>query len=432
MRRRVRRGLLVVAGVGLAVVAIFFNDPAKAPPPQVFHQHAVVDLPGYSSNGTLEHPSKSDVAQVVKALDTRAHAILDGDESAFMSVVATDRRAFAAKERTVWQNTRQLHFEQLSYTYDGLVEPDTPLSTPSFLARVTTSYQLRGFDTSPVVVDDGYTFVKQDGRWRLAGVTDADGQFDQKTLPVPWDGGPVQAFGDSDYLAIVDRGRRALARRIVALCHRANLASLQLLGSANDRPTVVLATSHEAGFKRFTGPDAAAVTYALNTADGRQSGWRLVLNPDYVDQVVADPVVLTHELAHLATQTYLPYLPAWLAEGSAEYVGWHAQGGLPAAMRARGYRSPHALPDLLPISSNFYLEHVQLNYVEGLALVTWIEQHRGTDALVSLFRAYTDAGAGNPSYDPDTATPRVLRQTMGTSPERLAHAAYAEANALAS
>ena len=432
MRRRwVRRGLWGTFALTLTVVVVRFDHSAKPPPAEVFHRHAVVDLPGYSSNGTLEHPSKADIAQVVKALDTRAHAVVDGDWAAFLGVVDTDRQAFARAQRTVWSNTQHIPLSALSYSYEGVAEPDRPLSTPSFLVHVTTTYQLTNFDTSPIEVDDGFTFVKQDGAWKLASVTDADGQFNQKTLPVPWDGPAIDSYSGSDYLAIVDRGRLPLARHVVALCRAASRTSGRLLGSTNDFPTVVLATSHAAGFKQFTGPDALAVSYSLTTENGHHSGWRLVLNPPYVDEVAHDPVVLTHELTHLATQAYLPYLPAWLAEGSAEYVGWHSQGGLPTAMKARGYGSPRALPDLLPISSNFYLQHVQLNYLEGMALVSWIDEHRGRDAVLSLFHAYADAGAGDPSYDPDLATQTVLRQTLGMSPAALAHAAYAELNATA-
>jgi hypothetical protein len=429
MRRWILGGVWIGGIAAVLTIGVLLNGLVKPPPEQVYTSHGVVDLPGYSSNGTLEKPSATDVAQVKAALAVRARAVLDGDRAAFMGVVDDARPAAVAAQRTAWQNTRQLDFERLSYTYDGVVEPDTPLSTPSFLAQVTTTYQLRGFDTSPIQVDDGFTFVKNHGRWQLAGMNGADSQFNSATLPVPWEGAAISTYGDSSYLAIVDRGRGDLGRHIVALCHAASAASAALLGTTEEVPTVVLATSHARGFKRFTGPDALAVTYPLKTVDGRESGWRLVLNPAYVDRVVDDPVVLTHELTHLATQTYLPYLPAWLAEGTAEYVGWHAHGGLAAQAGARGYSSARVLPGLLPISSNFYLQHVEDNYVEGMALVTWIEEHRGASAVLALMRAYADAGAGNPSYDPDLASPRVLRTTIGLTSEALARAAYDELNA---
>jgi hypothetical protein len=430
MRRRwVRRALWGVVVVGLSVVAIFFNHPARPPARQVFEGHRVVDLPGYSSNGTLEKPSKADIAQVEADLDARAHAVLDGDRAAFMGVVDTDRPSFVRGQRTAWENTRRLPFESLSYTYDDVVEPDSPLSVPSFLVRVTTTYRFKGFDTSPIQVDDGFTFVREHGTWKLGALTDADDQFNQKTLPVPWDGGPIETYGDHDYLVVVDRGRLSVARRILALCHEGSRTSTGLLGLGNTRPTVVLATSHVSGFKKFSGPDAEAVTYALTGPGGVTSGWWVVVNPRDVARVVASPVVLPHELTHLATRDYLPYLPTWLTEGSAEYVGWHSQGGLPAAMRARGYTFRRALPDRLPISSSYYLQDIQLNYVQGLALVTWIEEHRGNDAVLSLMRAYTEAGSGNPSYDADTATDSVLRTTLGMTPAALAKAAYAELNA---
>ncbi|HEX3931962.1 MAG TPA: hypothetical protein VHW64_14760 [Nocardioides sp.] len=431
MRRWVVSGLWTAGIVVLLVGGFLANSLVKPPPPAAYTGRVALDEPGYSSNGTLEKPSRADLTTVQTALRTRAHAILDGDRAAFLGVVDGDRSAFAKEQRTVWQNTRQLHFQMLSYTYDGLVEPDAPLHTPSFLAQVTTTYELKGFDTAPIQVDDGFTFVKQDGTWKLASVTDAASQFNAKTLPVPWEGAPIRAYGDADYLAIVDRGQGALARHLVALCHEANTAAGLLLGSQNTRPTVVLATTHSRGFAKFSGPDALAVTYRLPTADGLLSGWRLVLNPEYVERVARDPVVLTHELTHLATQSYLPYLPAWLAEGTAEYVGWHTAGGLAAQARWRGYTSARSLPDLLPISANFYLQHVELNYVQGMALVTWIEQHRGSHAVLALMKAYTAEGTGNPSFDPDVATEHVLRSTLGMSSAELAREAYAGLNAVA-
>lgn len=69
--------------VALTIVAVFFNKPAQPPALRVSHGHAVVDMPGYSSNGTLEEPSDAEIAQVVHALDTRARAVLDGDRTAF-------------------------------------------------------------------------------------------------------------------------------------------------------------------------------------------------------------------------------------------------------------------------------------------------------------------------------------------------------------
>lgn len=428
MRRWVTRSLWIGGIVGVLAVGVLSNGLLKPPPPPVYTKHAAVNLPGYSSNGTLEKPTSADVAQVQRELAARAHAILHGDRAAFMGVVDTDAKAFTHAQQTAWQNTQQLKFDLLTYTYDGLVEPDTPLSKPAFLARVTTTYQLRGFDTAPIQVDDGFTFVQQGGAWKLASETEADGQFNENTLPVPWEGSPIETYGDADYLAVVDRGQGALARHLVALCHQASEASGRLLGSTNTLPTVVLATTHERGFKRFTGPDALAVTYRLPTQGGGTSPWRLVLNPAYVDRVVADPVVLIHELTHLATQRYLPDLPAWLAEGTAEYVGWHDAGGLATQARLRGYSSPRALPARLPITASFYLQHVQDNYVEGMALVTWIEDHRGASTVLALMRAYAAAAAGDPSYDADVASRRVLRATLGMSDVELARAAYAELN----
>jgi hypothetical protein len=200
-----------------------------------------------------------------------------------------------------------------------------------------------------------------------------------------------------------------------------------LLGIENTRPTVVLATTHSSGFRRFSGLDAEAVTYPLSGPDGVTPGWRVTVNPRDVHAVAASSVVLPHELTHLATQSYLADSPRWLVEGSAEYVGWHSHGGLAAEMREQGYGLRRPVPDGLPSTATFYSRaHIQFDYVEGTALVTWIEEHRGRDAVVRLMRAYDDAGGYDVSFDPDTATPGILSNVLGISPEALATAAYTE------
>lgn len=425
----VHRRIRVVGGSVLAagfVAAVWYaNRPAPREAPPTYTDHAVVDQAGYSSNGTLEHPSNTDVAQVQHALAARARAVLTGDRAAFLGVVDTDLPTFAAHQRLVWANTRQLPIADLHYTYEGTVEPDRTLHRPSFLAKVATSYRLRGFDTRPVQVEDGFTFVRQHGAWKLASVTDADGSFGQHDLPVPWEGTALQSYGDRSYLAVVDRGQGALARRIVALCHRSRDAGRRLLGVTTTRPTVVLATTDDShGFKQFTGPDAAAVTYAVLDGQGGFVSWRMMLDPAHVRAIVENPIVLPHELTHLAMQDYLRFLPPWLSEGSAEYVAWHPYGGLAAAEQARGFRSRTAPAARLPISPGFYLDHVPLNYLEGQALVTWLVDHRGPATMRALYRGFTDQVSSG--ADPDVAADQVFRRVLHTSPAVVARAAYAD------
>jgi hypothetical protein len=104
-------------------------------------------------------------------------------------------------------------------------------------------------------------------------------------------------------------------------------------------------------------------------------------------------------------------------------------GGLAKQASWRGYTSARTLPDRLPISANFYLQHMELNYVEGMALVTWIEDHRGSRTVLALMRAYSAAGQGDPAFDPDVATAQVLHSVLGMTDAQLARAAYSELNA---
>jgi hypothetical protein len=423
---RRRRWALVMAFV---VVGAFQLDRVDLRPTPVYTNSAGQHFRGYSPLGALQQPTGDDVAAVERQLDIRAHAVLDGDRAAFLGVADTDRTSFTLGQRTVWSNTRRLPFEKLSYSYDGVLEPDAPLSTASFLVRVTTTYQLRGYDSSPVQVDDGFTFVKQDGSWKLASVTDADRQFNKTSLPVPWDGAAIDTSGDGDYLVVVDRGRRAVARHILALCHEGSRASKKLLGAAKTPPTVVLATSHATGYHTFVGLDFAAVTYPLRGPDGVTPGWRVFVNPKDVAEVAASPIVVPHELAHLATQDYLAVSPSWLVEGAAEYAGWHAHGGLRAELKERNLAPPLKLAAQLPDSRTFYRQNEALDYAEGAALVSWLEEHEGRGAVLSLMRAYADVGGFKVDFDPDQATPGILRETFGITPDELARSAYAEMDA---
>jgi hypothetical protein len=425
--RWLRRSMWSLVGVSSLVAIHLINKPAElAMQGQAAHygKHAVVSLPGYSSNGALTSPGATDLAEVRSELDDQAKAVLSGNRAAYLRPVDTARRWFLVSQRVVWHNTQQLHFDTFTYHVDGAMEPDRILHQPSLVVRVTTTYQIHGFDSKPIELEDGFTFVKRHGTWKLASTSDADASFHQDYLPAPWDGAAIAVYGDSRFLAVVDRNRVGLAHQLVALCHRAQRASATLLGVSNHTPTVILATSHASGFKTFSGPDTAALTYAPKTTDGEyNSGWRMVLNPEYVDVVATDPIVLTHELTHLAMQSYLRYLPKWLSEGSAEYVAWHGHGGVAGNLAQRRIH-PHALPDRIPDSSDFYLDRYSLHYVEGQALVSFIVQHYGTGKLDELLEAFTESGRAHPEVDVDVTSPHLIASVLGTTDQELARAAY--------
>ena len=233
------------------VAAVWYADkpaPPKAAP--TFTDHAVVDQAGYSSNGTLEQPSNTDVTQVQHALDARAEAVLSGDRAAFLGVVDSDVPSFSAHQAVVWANTRQFPIAHLHYTYEGAVEPDRTLHQASFLAKVATTYQLRGFDARPVQVEDGFTFVKKDGTWKLAGVSDADGSFGQHDLPVPWEGLGLASYGDRPTSPSSTAARRRWpAGSSPCATSRGMLAAAA--PATTRRPTVVIATSAKSAWRRF-------------------------------------------------------------------------------------------------------------------------------------------------------------------------------------
>lgn len=416
---------LAIGGFGLAFVAqcAVENWPKPAPVPLGTSAQRVVDQPGYSSDGSLEHPSAADQSEVTALLDRRARAVLSGNRAAFLDTVDSADAPFLASQSVQFTNMEQLPLEHLGYQLEGIVYPDAPLHVPSYVAAVTISYQLKGYDSAATTVGDGYTFVKQEGQWRLDSTSDADRQIGQRNLPPPWDGSGISVWGDGDCLAVVDKGALPLARRLVALCHGDAVASHDLLGVNDDAPAVLLATTSRHGFDTFAGDNAAAVTFADYDNANHIVGWRIKVNPGYLTEVMRDPVVLTHELTHFATQQYLATSPKWLSEGTAEFVAWHAHGGVASAYVDHSWRPLSPPTATLPISPGFYLNDEDESYVESQALIAYIVTTYGSDAPYRLFKAYQEVDA--PTDDVDTATPHILATVLHTNESSLARAAYA-------
>jgi hypothetical protein len=381
----------------------------------------VIDEPGYSSSGNLESPSAGDRDQVTALLERRARAVLSGNEPMFMSTVDTADRAFAVAQRVVFSNTQQFPLATFGYELGDPVYPDDILHTPSYVTDVTIDYRLDGYDAAESQVDDGFTFVKVDGEWRLDSVSDADQQFDSHQLAPPWEGRAVTTYGDGQYLAVVDDGATTLAHRLVSLCHRAATASRQLLGISNAGAAVIIATTTRHGFNDFVGPDTVAVTYPAQGPHGFV-GWRVKVAPDYVARVLDEPITLTHELTHLATRAYFGSAPAWLAEGAAEYVAWHRHGGLPTAYRRSAVELQGKHLDSLPDSAGFYQVDAPLNYLESQALVSYIATTYGKAAILHLFEVYRSAGIHTVAVD--SVTESTLKSVLHVGKNVLAHRAY--------
>ena len=424
---RRRRALWIAGALAFVVVAWYANRPTPAPPEP--SDTTVVRVPGYSSDGNLENPSASDLSQVRALLDARAKAMLHHHRAAFVRGLDPGDHGFDRAQEVVFDNARHFPLQQLGYEVESVVYPDHTLTTPTLLVRVRTTYQLRGYDTAPVQVEDGYSFVQQDGHWVLSSTSQADHQFRQDDLPPPWDGRAVTTYDDHHYLAVVDAGEEQRARRIVALCHRVESAAHDLLGVSGEHPTVVIATTRSKGFAGYSSDQSAAVTYPV-LADDHVVSWRMAVNPRVVPQVLSEPTLLTHELTHLATQEYLPSAPKWLSEGAAELVSFHDQGGLRAALSYHGWGQgrPLHLESALPISSQaFYGDRGHLHYVESTAAVTWLVEHRGASTIGALFRAYRAAAtAAGGRIDPDLVTDRLLARVAHVRKADLLAGAYQE------
>ena len=289
-------------------------------------------------------------------------------------------------------------------------------------------YRIEGFDPLPAAEDLFYTFVKRDGEWLIAEDTDLD-DFTFFSARHLWDSGPLYTKSSEHFLlfahpcnAQVTQGCLAVGADFLSLAE-AGLSTLErywsvpwsekvavlVPGSIDELERMIQSTFDLDNF----------VAFAYSTIDLDHgfdyTGNRIIPNPNEFQGRAGPSVqeILTHELLHVATRASAgPFLPIFVEEGYADYVGHDANPGALAFFNndvAAGI-----FDGLLPEDYQFTIgsgTDIFRSYQKAHSAVRFFIETYGLEAFQ---RFYTGLGrveiaAGTVRYHVD----RIMRRTTG-------------------
>jgi hypothetical protein len=347
-------------------------------------------------------------AAVRDLLRDRSAALLARDREAFLATVDPTAEAFAARQAALFDALAEVPLSSWYYELDGT---RTQRPSPGLDARygvdawwapeVALRYTLAEFDQSATYARQVLTFVERGGRWLVA----ADDDFldrGQRTARALWDSGPVAVVRGERSLVLGRPGSRQLLASLSAAVDAAVPRVTRVWGDAWAQKVVVLVPGSQEELAELLGARsdlsqiAAVATAELLESPGGVTpvGNRIILNPPNFAELgaVGRQVVLTHEVAHVATrQVSGPDMPAWLAEGLADYIGYReAEVALPVAAReVRADVRAGRLPAALPADSDFHGSNVELAqaYEQAWLAVLLLVETYGEQAVLRFYRA---------------------------------------------
>ena len=357
---------------------------------------------------------------MTELLQTRAAAILAGDEAAWLSTVDPES-SFHDQQARVFANLRDVPLDHVSFELAGVAPALTParqseLGDSAWVARVVADYRIKDFDRTPTQSEQYLTAVRRGDRWYLAA--DTDGQ----TAVQPWDLGRVHVVRGARVLAL-GTADTATLRGYAAAGDRAVARVSRVWGTGWPQRAVLLVPRTEGEMSRLLArtdgiDQIAAVTTGELGDDGSAGSDRVVINPSAFARLgdVGQRVVLTHEMTHVAVRssTSAP-VPIWLSEGFADYVGYQGVGLARRtvaadllALQRQGEGFTH-----LPTPADFdpAATTIAPSYSAAWLACSLLADRYGRAKLVRLYRtAATDA-----SSDPDTALVTAFQGVLGTT-----------------
>jgi hypothetical protein len=371
---------------------------------------------------------------VRQLLARRAAAIRDHDETAWLADVDSRDPAFVARQTRLYENISKLAFSAWSYhltdQHYGLPDLGSRYGGPSFLRIVVLHYALAGYDPASAARPQGLTFVQRQGRWLLASDSDIDKRLQISSFREPWEGAPIDVassahavvitstHGPLDPTKVLTTVDRAIAR--VARSWTAQWSKRVVLVAVRDkdsltsffRPGLVpdnLAAVH------FSLPRSAPQLESPSSARGR-AAQRVVIFPSYLRNGV-HPLVLIHELTHVATAGVGRTAPTWLVEGFADDVATRRLGDALIYRQADLTQILRRGPVALPADGSFRDGEIGAHYELSNLACRYIARTYGQARLVALYADW-DRIAGSRT-DPAARQDRALRTELGVGTRTL-------------
>ena len=407
----------------------------------------VIVSPGTAPVAGPSDEAATERARVVRELlSARSAAVATGDAQRWLSTLDPRAGQFAASQSALLPILTALPRASWAYTHAGYGPALSPertrvLGSEAFVARVRLTYRLAGIDEREVQRDQYLTFARRDGRWRIAGNSDApQGRSAQAD---PWDLGEVALARGRSSLVLARPGPSGLvATDLTRLADRAveqvrelwpqpwpqrvvvivpaDLPEMARLVGAHPATATAGVTAPASAAEQLAGlTQIAAVTTGQAVGQGGPTvGNRIVLNPTAFARLTETgrQVVLTHEATHVATRSLAgSSTPIWLSEGFADYVAYRGSGLDVAGVAGETLdqvRSGPA-PDRLPRPADFDpgRASVAASYSSAWLAAVQIARRHGEGGLVEFYLA----AATQPSDGRDGAATEAFRTVLGTS-----------------
>jgi hypothetical protein len=366
-----------------------------------------VDLPGTTS----PRPLPALAAETLTDLTT---ALTDGDASAAAALAAPDDQASATWLRQVADNARSLG---LTVTMRYVDEAGAVDALGGWAAEVDTTWRFAGdTGTEPARAEVVVRFRAVDDGVTITGFGRPQGDLAGGRLPL-WLSGPV-VVSSRPGIVVVTAGEgaeaRSAAQRYLRLSATAVSVVRRVLPQWRGRLVVeVPASAAQLDEAMDVEPGStsgiAAVTAPADGSPDTDSPVHVFVNPDVFDRLrpTGAQVVLSHEVAHVATGAARSAAEPWLVEGFADYVALR-DVSLPvttsAAQIIAQFRSDGP-PSALPGRADFATDsgHLGATYESAWLACVLLAERGGEQALV---RAYSEVADG-------TSLEHALRRHFG-------------------
>jgi len=436
--RLVAVAVVLQLSVGLLSVAVVDEPSTSRQPvaaqPAAPESRAAGAQRAAPSAAELERAADSERSDDVRRLLTaRAAAVLGRDRTAFLATVDPKAKSLRARQAAMFDALAAVPLGIWDYRLDPRTGRAADAALDARYGRgqwwapsVTLSYGLAGFDDSPTVDEHHLTFVRRDGRWLLG----ADDDFDAVGGITPralWERGSVVAVRQPGVLALghVDS---ATLRNVASLASAAIPRVTEVWGEQWGKRVVVIVPSSGAEMASLIDSTqdfsqiAAVATAEVSEASDGDATERILVNPETFGKLgqLGRRVVLTHEVTHVAARRATgPAVPAWLAEGLADYVGYK-QVKVPLSVAAKNLRRDvrdGRLPTALPTDEAFDGGNPALAqaYEQSWLAVRLLVERYGEAELLAFYRA---VGASEGS-DRSVVLSTELRDAFGIDDARL-------------
>ena len=403
--------------------------------------------PGAPSPAASSSAAGSPVAEtpeddVTALLQARSRAVLSRDREAFLATVDPRSTAFRTRQAALFDALAEVPLTDWSYdVYADDVQRADPRLTERYgtwwAPEVVLRHALKGIDDDPVESAQHLTFVRRSSRWYVAADDDFAARGD-RTDRLLWDDGPVSVVRGRRSLVLGHPGQlpemRRLAREVDAAVPR--VTAVWGTGWKQRVAVLVPASQRELGtLVRTTGglgPIAAlAVSGPVRRATAR-GGDRVLVNPPNMARLgpAGRQVVLRHEVTHVASRAATgPMVPAWLAEGLADHVGF-LRAAVPVRVVAEELASDvraGRLPIRLPPDRAFSGDNDRLAqaYEGSWLAVELLVRRYGEARVLRFYRALGAVQRGSR----DEVLDEVLRAQLDTSTTALVAAWRADLRA---